>query len=78
MYKFSYLGDANVTYSGQSKRHLVTRMGEHPSLGRINPQFEMRNHIYDCKDCHSLKLNCEKFEILNGLEIPEGLYLLRG
>ena len=64
VYKFSCLQDANLTYIGQSKRHLITRVGKHTSLGKIGPQSEIKNHIYDCQECHSVKITCENFEIL--------------
>ena len=58
------LQDANVTYIGQSKRHLITRVGEHTSLGKINSQSKIKNHRYECKDCHSYKVTCDNFEVL--------------
>ena len=64
VYKFSCLRDANMTYIGQSKRHLITRVGEHTSLGKINPQSEIKNHMYECDACHSIKITCDNFEIL--------------
>ena len=39
-------------------------MGEHTFLGKIGPQSEIKNHIYDCQECHSVKIACESFEIL--------------
>ena len=57
VYNFSYLRDANVTYIGQSNWHLITTVKKHTSKGKINPQSIMKNHIYKCEDCHSVKNN---------------------
>ena len=51
VYKFSCLQDANITYIGQSKRHLVTRVGEHTSLHKLEPKSAIKEHICVCNSC---------------------------
>ena len=33
-------------------------------MGKIDPQSEINNYMYECKDCHSVKITCDNFEIL--------------
>ena len=49
---------------GQTKRHLVTRVNEHLSLQRPQPQSEIKSHIYRCNACQQVKLDSSNFEIL--------------
>ena len=64
VYKFSCLRDEGRSYIGQTKRHLVTRVNEHVALNRIDPQSEIKNHIYKCSTCHEFKLDVNNFKIL--------------
>ena len=64
VYKFSCLRDADCSYIGQTKRHLVTRVNEHLSLQRPQPQSEIKSHIYRCNACQQVKLDSSNFEIL--------------
>ena len=53
VYKFSCLRDADRSYIGQTKRHLVTRVGEHVELQKTDPKSEIKTHIYNCAACHN-------------------------
>ena len=64
VYKFSCLRDADCSYIGQTKRHLVTRVNEHLSLQRPQPQSEIKSHIYRCNACQQVKLDSSNFEAL--------------
>lgn len=64
VYKFSCLRDADCSYIGQTKRHLVIRANEHVVLSRSKPESEIKNHLYKCDACHQNKLDCSSFEIL--------------
>ena len=64
VYKFSCLRDADCSYIGQTKRHLVTRVNEHVELSRVEPKSEIKNHIYECDACHTIKLDYTNFDIL--------------
>ena len=63
VYQFHCLRDADCSYIGQSKRHLLTRVNEH--LSRTGgPESQIKNHIYNCPKCHKQFLSVEKFKIL--------------
>ena len=62
--KFSCLRDADRSYIGQTKRHLVTRVGEHVELQKTDPKSEIKTHIYNCAACHNNFLGLDNFEIL--------------
>ena len=64
VYKFSCLRDADRSYIGQTKRHLVTRVSEHVELHKADPKSEIKSHIYNCAACHSCFLGVDNFEIL--------------
>ena len=51
VYKFSCLRDSDRSYIGQTKRHLVTRVGEHVELRKVDPKSEIKTHIYNCAAC---------------------------
>ena len=42
VYKFSCLRDADRSYIGQTKRHLVTRVGEHVALQKVDPKSHLK------------------------------------
>jgi hypothetical protein len=66
VYKFQCLNDADNTYIGESKRHIVTRANDH-----LNPKgkiTEIKSHIFACDTCKTSRksgqLTVENFSIL--------------
>ncbi len=59
VYKFSCLRDANVSYVGKTKRHLVTRVKEHLKL----KNSAIKQHIDNCNSCKDI--NITHFKILH-------------
>ena len=49
VYKFQCLCDANLSYLGKTKRHLVTRVREH---GTAAGPSAIKNHLSSCTTCH--------------------------
>ena len=47
-----------------SSRHLGTRAREHLNLADINAKSAIKNHLYDCDKCSSIKHSVESFKIL--------------
>ena len=62
VYKFSCLRDADRSYIGQTKRHLVTRVNEHVALS--SSKSEIKSHIRNCPICYKKKFNVDNFQIL--------------
>ena len=60
VYKFSCLGDPNISYIGESKRQLFERIREHRN-GKSSAVFE---HLYSCTPCQNTTSFIEQFEIL--------------
>ena len=63
VYEFSCQRDAGITYIGETKRNLITRVGEHLSVQGSN-KTEIKTHIPKCRQCSGSDLNCESFKIL--------------
>ena len=59
VYQFQCLRDANQTYIGKTKRHLVTRVREHGQSSSA-----IYEHLGSCDSCKS-KFSCESFKILD-------------
>ena len=62
VYKFSCLRDADRSYIGQTKRHLVTRVNEHVAL---SSKTEIRSHIKNCPICYNKKFDTNNFQIIS-------------
>ena len=61
VYKFTCLCDANLTYIGKTKRHLMTRCLEHLELEKPH-KSEVKEHIKSCQICR--RCNFDSFDIL--------------
>ena len=63
VYKFTCLSDSDISYIGETKRHLAIRAKEH-----LNPKgshnSEIKKHIFDCDSCKKSNLSVNKFKIL--------------
>ena len=64
VYKFSCLRDADCSYIGQTKRHLMTRVNEHVALSGSS-KSEIKTHIKKCPVCHNKTFDSNNFEVLN-------------
>ena len=65
VYQFNCLRDADCSYIGQTKRHLLTRVNEHLSLHKPSgPKSEIKSHIYNCPICHARFLSVDNFKVL--------------
>ena len=62
VYQFTCLCDANMSYIGKTKRHLITRAREHLTLGGIK-QSEVKAHLESCGVCRAAKPDTD-FRIL--------------
>ena len=47
-----------------SSRHLGTQAREHLNLADINTKSAIKDHLYDCDKCSSMKHSVESFKIL--------------
>ena len=54
VYKFTCQNDSELTYIGETKRHLSTRVKEHLSLNNPYQNSEVKSHIKNCSQCISL------------------------
>ena len=63
IYKFTCRHDADVSYIGKTKRHLVTRIAEHTSTGlKDEGDSAVKKHIAECQYCS--QNNVDLFEII--------------
>ena len=63
IYKFTCRHDADISYVGKTKRHLVTRVAEHTSSGlKDEGDSAVKKHIVECQHCS--QTNLESFEII--------------
>ena len=51
VYKFTGQNDSGIPYIGETKRHLMTRVGEHLSLSKDYRNYEVKNHVKKCPNC---------------------------
>ena len=51
IYKFTCQGDPGVSYIGETKRHLITRMKEHLAINNSYRNSEVKTHIINCQTC---------------------------
>ena len=50
VYKFTCQDDPEVSYIGETKRHLITRMKEHLDIKKSS-KSEVKTHINSCNNC---------------------------
>lgn len=62
VYKFTCLCDANLTYIGKTKRHLMVRGLEHLEFEKAKPESEIKVHLRGCEICQ--RGNFDNFEII--------------
>ena len=63
MYKFTCQNDSGITYIGETKRHLITRVGEHLSLSKGYQSSEVKSHVKNCPNC-VLNASFDSFSIV--------------
>ena len=54
----------NLSNVGINSRHLGTRAREHLNLADINTKSAIKDHLYDCDKCSSVKHLVESFKLL--------------
>ena len=54
VYKFTCQNYFELTYIGETKRHLLTRVKEHLSLSNSYQNSEVKTHIENCSQCISM------------------------
>ena len=64
VYQFKCKHDANLTYLGKTKRHLISRVTEHGNLDAGEKKTSIASHIVDCQTCKQNKLVLDDFEVL--------------
>ena len=47
-----------------TSRHLGTRARKHLNLADINTKSAIKDHLYDCHKCSSMKHSVESFKVL--------------
>ena len=62
VYKYTCLCDTNITYIGETKRHLVIRCLEHLSFDKKDPKSEIKTHLLNCDICKNSSL--DNFDII--------------
>ena len=63
VYKFTCQNDSGITYIGETKRHLITRVGEHLSLSKVYQNSEVESHAHNCPNC-VLNASFDSFSIV--------------
>ena len=63
VYEFTCQRDADITYIGKTKRHLITRAQEHLALQESSQKSEVKTHILSCSTCKGGSLNVDKFRV---------------
>ena len=67
VYRFKCLCDTNLTYIGETERHLIDRVKEHLDL-RSEKRSAIKDHILTCQICQ--EANISNFEILKKCRDP--------
>lgn len=62
VYKYTCLCDANLTYIGKTKRHLIVRSLEHLQFEHTEPKSEIKSHLMKCEICRTS--NLDNFETI--------------
>ena len=63
VYKFTCQQDAETTYIGKTKRHLIIRGMEHMALSNVYSNTEVKSHLKTCNDCY-LNMSIDNFKII--------------
>ena len=53
VYQFKCQHDAEVSYIGETKRHLITRVKEHLAVNNSSMKSEVKSHVLNCDSCMS-------------------------
>ena len=64
VYKFMCSCDSNLTYTGESTRHLNTRVGEHLNVASQHENSAIKQQILLCNVCSNVRHDLKSFEIL--------------
>ena len=62
VYKFTCSRDENVSYIGETRRHLFQRITEHNSSNSSSAVFD---HLFNCSDCQNSTNIAKSFTILH-------------
>ena len=65
VYKFTCSADRNVSYVGETRRHLFRRVSDHNQTDNNSAIFE---HLYLCRNCQNSPNILDQFEILKACE----------
>ena len=65
VYRFTCSEDQNVSYIGETKRHLFRRASDHTNTDNNSAIFE---HLYLCSTCQNVPNILDQFEILKSCE----------
>ena len=64
VYKFTCRQDADVSYIGETKRHLITRVKEHLALNNFTNKSQIKSHLRsNCNEC-KLNSSIDSFKVL--------------
>ena len=64
VYKFTCQQDADVSYIGETKRHLITRVKEHLALNNFTNKSQIKSHLRsNCNEC-KLNSSIDSFKVL--------------
>ena len=81
VYKYTCLCDTNITYIGETKRHLAVRSSEHLLYEEKHHKSEIKTHIINCNVCKNSSL--DNFDIIQKcnsereIKINEAISILR-
>jgi len=64
VYKYTCKLDANISYLGKTKRHLITRVMDHADLDAGEKKTAVASHVTECLTCKQNKTCLDDFEIL--------------
>ena len=63
-HKFTCQRDADVSYIGVTKRHLITRVKEHLALNNFTSKSQVKSHLrYKCDEC-KMNSSLDSFKVL--------------
>ena len=64
VYKYTCKLDANISYLGKTKRHLITRVAEHGDLKAGEKKTAVASHIVECPTCKQNEICLDDFEVV--------------
>ena len=64
VYKYTCKLDANISYLGKTKRHLITRVAEHGDLKAGEKKTAVASHIVKCPTCKQNEICLDDFEVV--------------